>query len=562
MDDLELAAGASHEIGRLYRDAKAFRGEAPVLALIHLRGLAVAYCACLDKEGAEKSLSKRIEDLKDSGLAKPREYRHLRKLQGSGNKAAHPEEYEASTLDFPALASEAMECALALVEQIHVIRDGRIPLYEVALVESNALRDMCARAMLERDVEAMNQAGEFFKERADRESKLNVALAQDGYPLTERHNIDQAIFWLKQAADANFPSALYQYGLYLTQHHKVSKDQFNRGQNYIARSANLKNADALAYVGNASLEGEGIFVQDESYARSVFMDAARQGHPHAWSQLGAMNATGRGGVKDLVAAALYTLEASRAGIPQAQFNLSIMYRNGEGLPQSDSDAIRCLHDAAEQGHPGAIYNLACEIEDGKVPNRAPREAIAEFERVLGNSRYRSRAALYAAKLIAAEGSGMSDWMRAAGHLQLCYSGITVDGDVHGLKGDCLSACKEVVGKIRTRLNDHGPDQSLQGNDLFISAFFDRNCVPYADIDAMREELVDIIYESGATDAVAAGNSLAREACLNPRLLQKGMPIMRGRAAPRELQGQEVKVGRNEICHCGSGRKFKKCHGRG
>lgn len=561
MDDLELASGASPEIGRLYRDAKAFRAEAPVLALINLRGLAVAYCACLDRDASDINLSMRIEDLKNSGLVKGREYRHLRRLQGSGNKAAHPEEYEASTLDFPVLAAEAMESALALVEQIHVIRDGHIPIYQIAPVESNALRDMCVRAMLERDVEAMNQAGEFFKERADRQPKIDVPLAQDGYPLTARHDIEQAIFWLKQAADDNFPSALYQYGLYLTQHHKVSKDQFHQGQSYIARSAHLKNADALAYVGNESLEGGGIFVRDEAYARNVFMDAARQGHPYAWSQLGAMNATGRGGAKDLVAAALYTLEAARAGIPQAQFNLSIMYRNGEGLPQSDTEAIKCLQDAAEQDHPGAIYNLACEIEDGKVPDRRPSEAIAEFERVLGSSRYRARAALYAAKLIAGEGSGMSDWMRAAGHLQLCYSCITVDGDGHGLKGDCLSSCKEVVGKIRTHLNDHGPDQSLKGNDLFVSAFFDRNCVPYADIDARREELVDIIYKSGGTDAVAAGNSLAQEACLNLRSLQRGTPLMLGRTSPREVQGQDLKVGRNEICHCGSGRKFKKCHGR-
>lgn len=48
MNDIQLADGASTEIGRLYRDAKAFSIDAPVQALLSLRGLAATFCDCLN----------------------------------------------------------------------------------------------------------------------------------------------------------------------------------------------------------------------------------------------------------------------------------------------------------------------------------------------------------------------------------------------------------------------------------------------------------------------------------------------------------------------------------
>lgn len=33
-------------------------------------------------------------------------------------------------------------------------------------------------------------------------------------------------------------------------------------------------------------------------------------------------------------------------------------------------------------------------------------------------------------------------------------------------------------------------------------------------------------------------------------------------APAPFRRTDVKLGRNDPCHCGSGRKYKKCHGAG
>jgi len=49
------------------------------------------------------------------------------------------------------------------------------------------------------------------------------------------------------------------------------------------------------------------------------------------------------------------------------------------------------------------------------------------------------------------------------------------------------------------------------------------------------------------------------------ILRRGMPasdIMKIFAVEEETQKQQFKgVGRNEPCPCGSGKKYKKCHGR-
>lgn len=561
MDDIELATGASPAIGRLYTDAKTFRSDAPILALTYLRGLAGAFCDSLDRDLKDQNLNEKIAYISRQGFINQRYLRLLRVLQSNGNKGAHPESFDFLTLDLRALADQSMSAALALIEHLYVLRGGETPVYEVIPVESGALKAMCVGAMLDRDVEAMDQAGQYFHELADSESKLGVPLAGDGYPALSRANIDQAMFWYKQAAAENHPNAMYQYGHYLTQHYKVSKERLSEGERYIARASQAKHADALVYVGEASLNGSGLFAKDEVYAREVFMDAARQGHPVAWAQLGAMHSLGVGGTADPIAAALYTLEAARAGIPQAQFNLFVMYMNGSGLPKDEAEAVKCLQEAAAQDHPKAIYNLATFIEQGKIPSRPLEDAEAEYLRVVHHPEFGSRAALYAAQMIEKRATGMPDWIRAARHLQACYSAITAAGDPHKLNAECLSACSSVVGKIREELNKFGPDHALNADDIFTSALFDQEYVPVLDAAARIYELSDAIAGFGFSTADAQTKYLIREASLKPRSVKPARPV----TLPAQrliLPSNTPTIGRNDACHCGSGKKFKKCHGGG
>ncbi|MBM5458830.1 SEL1-like repeat protein [Pseudomonas sp. P66] len=562
MDDIELAMGVAPEIGRLYKEAKTFSSETPILALSFLRGLAVSACKFLDRDLVGQTLEEKIQNLDRQGMLNPRVRRHLKVLQLNGNKGVHPESYDFVTLDFPVLASEALTAARSLIEYLYEKSGRDVPIYEVAPVESGALKEMCVQAMLARDIDAMNQAGSYFQERADRE-KGEGFVGPDGYPHFARGDIDQAMFWYKQAADAEHPNAMYQYGHYLTQHRNVTDDQLHEGQRYIAGAARGQHADALVYVGNSSLQGLGIFERDKVYAREVFMDAARQGHPMALTQLGAMHALGSGGEADPVTAAKYTLEAARAGNPQAQFNLCTMYLEGAGVPKDRAEAIVHLQNAAAQGHPGAIYNLATFIEVGLVPGRQPEEAEAEYEAAMQHREFRARSALYAAQLIEFRSKALSDLLRAASHLQLCYSIIVTKGDPHNLLEECLKSCRKVVGRIRSHINAKGPDAGLNGGDVFTSALFSNEFVPVLDREERLAYLMDVMSRGGHKGVQGSSAFLMREACLRPQLPLGASPqasaTSRSRNAPLAKSGG--KVGRNEPCPCGSGAKSKHCHGK-
>lgn len=571
MDDIELANRAHAEIGRLYRDGKSFSKETPVLSLAFLRGLAVAYCNILDRDLQGGTLAEKIRELDHQGMLKPNVRKLLKILQLNGNKGAHPESYDFVTLDFPALATESLDAARVLIEQLHLLRDGEVPAYAIAPVQSGALKDMCVRAMLERDVQSMYLAGAFFLERAERESKINVCLEADGYPRSARADIDQSMFWFKQAAEAGQPNASYQYGHYLTQHCNVDEDRLSDGERYIARAAENKHADALVYVGNASLEGSQIFAKNEEYAREVFEEAARQGHPMAWAQLGAMHALGRGCTANKFTAARYTLDAAKAGIPHAQFNMFAMYMAGDGIPKDEVEGIKHLEEAAGQGHPGAIYNLATFIEVGRVSGRAVEEAEAEYERAMQFTEFRARSALYAAELIERRTNEMAELLRAAKYLQTCYS-LIIDNDPHKLRTECLKTCQQVVRRIRVHINVNGPDSSLGGDDIFTSALFDRSCIPVVDREERLQYLMGAIKKSSNPSAIAANTEfMLREACLDPRPSRPDIgwrgpvtvrPLPRLSVGPRttSVRTAASNVGRNDPCPCGSGLKFKKCHG--
>lgn len=560
MDDIQLALGASPEVGRLYKDAKAFSIATPVLALSFLRGLAVAFCNCLDHDLTAQTLDDKISSLDRQGMLKPILKRQLRILQTNGNKAAHPENYDFVDLNFPVLATEALVAARGLIEHLYIARHEGVPAYEVAEVESGALKEMCFRAMLDRDVNAMNQAGEYFKERADQLSKIG-AIRSDGYPLAAREDIDQAMFWFKQGASREQPNCLYQYGHYLTQHLNVGPEQVNEGERYIAQAAQADHSDALVYVAQGALEGRASFARDEVYALELFERAAGLGHPAALSQLGAMYATGVGCEASPVTAALFTLQAARAGIPQAQYNLFVLYMNGTGLMRIESEAIKWLVEAAAQDYPNAVYNLACFIQIGKVPGRPASDAEAEFERAMAFDKFRARAALSAAEMIYDRGPNLPDLLRAGKHLQTCFALISTEGDSTNLRDECLLACTKVVRSLREHINVNGPDHSLQGDDIMTSALFDRNFVPFVDREARWTEVTNVLFDAGVAAIEQNTAYLLREACLDPRPTRPA-PQGRQRIAALPSGPNTPKLGRNDLCHCGSGLKFKKCHGRG
>lgn len=570
IDDIELAFGATLEIGRLYKESKAFSEETPVLSLTFSRGFASAYCNSLDQEFKSEGLSEKIFQLDRKQRLLPQELKHLRTLQLNGNKAAHPEAYGFLTHDFPTLAAESQGAARALLEQFYIRRDGRVPHYKIAKSPSGALREMCVKAMLEREVDAMHLAGTFFLERAKSAPHLNVPIEENGYPLSAKADIDQSMFWFKQAAEAGHAAASYQYGYYLTQHFNVDDTRLYEGEQYIANAAKSKIADALVYVADVSLYGSARFPKNEAYAREVYEQAAEQGHATALAQLGGMSARGVGGAVDNEAAARYTLAAAKAGIPIGQFNMCAMYLYGIGVPKDVAEGLRYLKEAAAQGYPDAVFNLAVYIEDGRIPDRPVEDAEAEYEKAMVFPKFKARAALYAAEQIARRSNEIADLVKAATYLQICYSIVNKD-DPNNLKEKCLNDAKTVVGRIRAYMKVNGSTPSLKGDDLLTAALFDRACIPVVDRDERMRYLIGSLERLDTLgDKAAKSEFIAKEACLKDisrkaperKLLVKVPPLIGQTMSPRVMsQGRIARTtGRNAPCICGSGLKFKKCHG--
>jgi hypothetical protein len=69
--------------------------------------------------------------------------------------------------------------------------------------------------------------------------------------------------------------------------------------------------------------------------------------------------------------------------------------------------------------------------------------------------------------------------------------------------------------------------------------------------------------AGAADATVVGGSgvVARGLPTGPAIRAMQQQVGDRAVAPAQGAGAGAKLGRNDPCHCGSGLKYKKCHGR-
>lgn len=494
MDDVEFAFTASDKIGRLYRDGKSFSVDTPTLALSHLRGLASAFCDTLDRDFAESErLEAKITSLDCRNLLRPATRRNLRILQRNGNVAAHPESFSFEKNDFPAMAAQSLVAARSLIEQLYFARNEALPAYEITEVGDRGLREMCYQAMIQDDLEAIHQAGVYFKARADKIVAGETLMNPDGYGFESRADIDQAMFWFKMGSTKGHPDCKYQFGLYQVRTRTDDKEVHDSGQREIAWASNSGHADAMVYVAGCSLYGSGIFAEDLEYARELYELAAEQDHPEALAQLGIIHAQGLGCEIDHAAAARYTIRAAEAEFPQGQYNLFVLYRDGLGVNQDQVRALKWLQASAAQNYPNALFDLACCIRAGQIHDRSQEEAFQLFERCIVFPEYRARASLAIAEYLEAEG-GSASLSEALTYLHICYESISGSGDPYTL----LPAYQEANARVWDQLQ---------------------------------------------------------------RELNRSFALPSNRKPSQVSPAPGVKVGRNDLCWCGSGLKYKKCHGR-
>lgn len=555
MDDFQLAFGASGKIGDLYKEGKTFSSVAPAYALTQLRGLASLYCDVLDRDFNENDeLSFKIKSLDNRNLLKPQVRRHLRTLQMNGNKGAHPEKYDFQVHDFRSRAAESIEASLGLIESVYLYRQETIPFYKVCEMTDDGLKDVCYRAMIEDDIEAIHLVGVYFKEKADHLKLSDKYFAPDGYGSASRAGIEKAMSWFKQGSKLHHPDCMYQYGIY--QANSSDQSQQEEGEQLICLAAEVGHANASVFLADCYMNGSRNFLKDEGRAHTYFEIAAQQGHPEALSMLGGMYALGIGCERDDAKAASYTIRASELGFPQAQFNLFVLYRNGQGVDVNLGEALRWLVEAAEQEFPAAINSLGYEIRDGSFPDRPLSDALEYFERSFGNPQYRASAAQAYAEVLMRLDDTPANLEKAACALQFCYETIIRSNEHHDLLPFCLELSRIVISKFRSWLNSVW----LEGgkiDQLLLCTLFSRDGVPVANKMERFSSLQPIIGR------MKSGSEAQKQEALF-ELLREGEVDMGevGKIFPlKEKQNFASQgIGRNDPCPCRSGLKFKKCHG--
>ncbi|TLX70074.1 hypothetical protein FAS41_29150 [Pseudomonas nicosulfuronedens] len=562
MDDIELAYGVTSRIGDLYKEGKLFSLATPGYALTQLRGLASVYCDLLFPDFDERTeLATKIRMLDERRLLTSKEKRQLKVLQLNGNKGAHPEKYDFQAVGFAEQALESLYAARSLIEANYRSRGQEVPDYEVVDVTEDPLKDVCYRAMIDGDVDAIHQVGVYFKERADLLKRQDQFILQDGYGPASRSDIDKAMYWFKQGADARHPDCMYQYGSYKAKDTGMDESTRLKGEQLALHASELDHPDALVFIGDCNLHGSPGVAKDEAAALLYFEKAARHGHPEALSQLGAMYAVGRGCEINLTKAASYCQEAAELGYPQAQFNLFVLYSTGQGVPTDKQLALKWLIEAAAQGFPNATFSLGYEIWEGTLPDRNLAEAVDCFERSISFIEFRVRAARAYAQLTLRLEDNKAGWEKAASALQLCMETIATDGDPHDDEAACLELSRIAVGKLRKWLSQNWTAAVFDLNSLLVCGLFDRNAVPVRSKFKRLAELKLLI------DALSQGDTTQRQRNMFRLLREVGVEgtdaierLQHDSPIPARTGRGSREQGRNDPCWCGSGQKYKRCHG--
>lgn len=137
----------------------------------------------------------------------------------------------------------------------------------------------------------------------------------------------------------------------------------------------------------------------------------------------------------------------------------------------------------------------------------------------------------------------------------------------------MDGLREAIGWRQTAQKDPLVEYKKEGYNLFVDLMYNiksevlgnlflfRTKMPQAAPSKLKAELQDIFANQGEGEAAASGGGA-------PASMQ-GL-TMSGGGDPDAEEGPKMKlpirrelpkVGRNEPCPCGSGKKFKQCHGR-
>lgn len=567
MTDLEFAGKISEQIGVMYSDAKNSCLTRPEFALSRLRSVTSLCCdAIANTLGVGKlptGLEDKINKLDDGELINHEIRDILHQLRQAGNKGAHPEQYTLSKEQFVIIAKESLQLTRELLGKIfQIIKNGAaLPDYDVVEIDQADIQALCYQALMGADPDAMYQVGMLLRLNASdamkkaseeaRAADMPIVDATLSYDYQKR-----SMTLLRLASDREHPAACYECGLAMVQGDTFfSHDQAMNGENLILSASRSGDINAIAWVGSAYMRGTDAIELDYNEARTHLERAAEHDHPEALCNLATLHYEGLGTPIDHRLALKYSLRAARAGYPLAQYNAFVLLSKGEGNAQNIESAHDWLRRAADAEQPDACLALGGLKRRGELKS----EGFSEIESLLLRAQVELNEATYEmAMLYHTQGQTNEHAILAMHHLQKCY-GKALNEEDERLVQNC-KANSEAIVRSATRLMRSMSDMELSA---FIQTrlYFDKKGHLYPNQNEQLQRNHEAMKRIASLKGV---NDVEYKRQLN-ELINKVLPetlALPGIRVPqlptRPIRNSTTKIGRNDQCHCGSGRKFKAC----
>lgn len=559
MNDVELARLISDEIGSRFALAKEVADEYPEYSLVTLRAVCKLICQqiILTRKLAiprEADLDTLIREVCDRTNPNTQTRDAFHKLRHWGNKGAHPEEGKYENLNLVTVCRLALDYAIDLLKFAHAqIHPGaRLPSDIKRSVTGSGMKSLCYRATIEEEAEDQYWLGKHFLDKAmDVEHDDS---AQMTLPYLSHEEKRKANYWFRLAANQGHAAALYEHGRLLVGQVE-GKEYICLGVNNLFRAAAEGNPDANATVGHIYYNGGYDQPQDFSEARRHFEIAARDDHPSALMALGVMYFHGEGGPADAKIAFEYTKKSADAGYASGQYNLFVHYFRGTAVERNEAEGLAWLVKAADQCFPDALISLAEIITDGSVPGKSLTDAESLLLKCMStapDTALQSKAAFLYAQLLSRHADELSQLTHAADVLQRCYEAEEGQGTVAQA---CIELSVEVVKSIKKLIEFRlGTAEELTAAGIIIAYMFDKSGKP-----VLRRQDGFRDFTESLRKASNPKNQTSPEQ-YQTRLLQSFIPDLPKRPAQRQARIANTKVGRNDLCPCNSGRKYKHCCG--
>lgn len=545
ISDSELVRLFDQEISEIYDRAKRLYKPAPIQTLILLRAIAtnIAYSLLEEFQDAiiEADLYGLLVALERKRVVNQEIVHYLHQIRKSGNRAAHPEEFSDDEQD---LISQARTVLLTLCDTLGLIRTS---VHGVAPVEyyfeeptEMALQEASYRAIFNNDPQAKFEVAISLIE--GNQLRIKHELATMGHSnIDENDHFKNAIFLLESSSNIRHLDSRFTLGL-VYQQGLGCKSDIVKAIDHMYFCASQGNVMAKAYFGFFVMNMSDADINDKQCALEFLEEAAKMCNPLAQNVLSEVYSAGELVEKNQARSIELLTEAANCGFPESQYRLAEIYRQSGELDKY----WELIEKAINNNHVLALLSAGRAL----ASNESHHQALEYYTRYLDLNDDAIAKFEYGILRLKIAGGDTTELKKGIWDLVLSYRNPKCPLGVR--KKIEAETTKHL--KIFDKLINFPSLNEKEQNDLIVFYMqFKANGSPHESMENMYE----LISQEGAK-IFDAKSPYRVDSVKSNFYLPKSY---KAKASQTRTPLGKVKVGRNEPCKCGSGRKYKQCCGK-